>query len=109
MLLWHARVHAWSFHGAGADRRGDGQVFWNVPTGPDTATTVPSIRAVMLRDGIEDREYLTLLAEVVERFSAIVETHEEKTLLETARNLVVVPDDLVMTQWKKLPRICHPG
>lgn len=95
VLLWHTRVHAWSFSGAGADRRGDGQVFWNVPSEAGDAKTVPSIRAVMLRDGIEDREYLRLLAELTERCKAAgVDANAE------ALTLIPIPDDLVETQWK---------
>ena len=99
MLLWHASVYGRTFVKAGADGRGDGQVFYfrRRAAGPDEI--IPSIRVEMLRDGVEDRDYLFRLKQLVARSARRVgqglsaKTHAE------AKALTRVPDALVSSQY----------
>ena len=100
VLLWHTAVYGRTFHHPGVDGRGDGQVFYTT-LGPDGSQdqVFPSIRAEMLRDGVEDREYFYLLRKLTEQFAAAAESDEDEALLARARELCQVPQQLVRTQF----------
>jgi hypothetical protein len=69
---------------------GDGNLFYPGPNGP-----VSSIRLENIRDGLEDYEYLYLLADHVRRMESMPPTPVRKGFLNKARPLLVVPDLLV--------------
>ena len=95
VLLWHASVYGRNFLQVGADGRGDGKVFY-FRIGPNGKKhLIPSVRAEMLRDGVEDREYFHLLKE----FTAREKKNSRSRLRERATALTVVPDSLVRTQY----------
>ncbi len=57
----------------------------------------PSIRLEIIRDGIEDYEYLTLLKKLVGEVSLIDNlTDAQKSSLEQAKQLLTVPDDVTV-------------
>lgn len=95
-LLWQTVIGGDRFIDPGIDRRGDGQIFWKRRN-----EFFPGIRAEMLRDGIEDREYVfrlkVLTDQLVERKS---DSDSARKLLSEARQLAQVPNDLVETQFK---------
>lgn len=67
---------------------GDGLLFW---PGPDM-TPYPSLRVEIIRDGIEDYEYLALLSRCVSAAEALPEERRPKAaLLAAARALCTVP------------------
>jgi len=101
VLLWHTGVYGKNFLHAGVDRRGDGQVFWQRCGPEEHWQWFPSIRAEMLRDSIEDREYFNLLKELTAELTRKPEKNAaEQELLSRAERLAEVPDDLVSTQFK---------
>ncbi len=100
VLLWHTCADSRSFFHAGVDRRGDGQIFW-IRRGPDGKQQYfPSIRAEMLRDGIEDREYIFLLKKLTSQLATTAKTGALRQLLRQAKQLAFVPDELIETQFK---------
>ncbi len=100
VLLWNTMVYGGTFHRPGADGRGDGQVFYHMPAADgDDAQFIPSIRVELLRDGVEDREYLYLLKQLTQRFADTAQSDEDKSLLERAAELRQVPDELARTQF----------
>ena len=100
VLLWHTSVQGDNVLHPGCDGLGDGQVFW-VRQGPDDERhDFPSIRAEMLRDGVEDREYIHLLKELTEKYARSAPGEAGAALLAQARKLAEIPDDLVETQFR---------
>jgi len=99
VLLWHSMVDSSNYQHAGIDRRGDGQIFWHSTIGGQQVF-YPSIRAEMLRDGTEDREYLYLLKQLVNQFEPRAQSDSEKKLLSEAQSLTEVPDEIVKTQFE---------
>lgn len=79
---------------------GDGLLVY---PGPDW-TPYSSIRLEVIRDGVEDYEYLALLAELVERARALA-PERRPALFETAEGLCRVPDAITrsMTDYTKDP------
>ncbi len=70
---------------------GDGSLFCPGPTGP-----IPTIRLENIRDGLEDYEYLRLLADWVRRIgTACPPTTAQQTFLNESRALLAVPGTLV--------------
>lgn len=69
---------------------GDGNLIYPGPDRP-----LSSIRLENIRDGLEDYEYLYLLAERVERVSKRPASPERTQFLHQARALLVVPDSVV--------------
>jgi hypothetical protein len=69
---------------------GDGNLIYPGPDRP-----LSSIRLENIRDGLEDYEYLYLLAERVERVSKRPASPERTQFLHQARTLLVVPDSVV--------------
>ena len=85
---------------AGADGRGDGQVFF-FRIGPDGKEhLIPTIRVEMLRDCVEDREYFHLLKWQLTRHMEGVNAAVDSKWIDRARELVTVPDALVRTQYE---------
>lgn len=66
---------------------GDGNLIYPGPERP-----LSSIRLENIRDGLEDYEYLHLLAEGVERVSKLPATTARQAFLDRARPLLTVPD-----------------
>jgi len=96
-LLWQTVIGGDRFIDPGIDGKGDGQIFWRQGPG----RFFPGIRAELLRDGIEDREYLRTLRELTSALSAKKTGGDVKEgLLARARQLAEVPDGLVETQFK---------
>jgi len=69
---------------------GDGNLIY-----PGPARPLSSIRLENIRDGLEDYEYLHLLAEKVERVSKLPATTARQAFLDQARPLLAVPDAVV--------------
>jgi hypothetical protein len=69
---------------------GDGNLIYPGPKRP-----LSSIRLENIRDGLEDYEYLHLLAEKVERVSRLPATTARQSFLDQARPLLAVPDAVV--------------
>jgi hypothetical protein len=69
---------------------GDGNLIYPGPNEP-----LSSIRLENIRDGLEDYEYLYLLAERVKRIEKLPATPARKEFLAAARPLLAVPDTLV--------------
>ena len=80
------RVVALTFHDVVSD--GNGSLYYPGPNGP-----VPSIRLEVLRDGMEDYEYLQRLAEVVAR--AKTDGSKPPALIQQAETLLAVDPGLV--------------
>lgn len=83
------------FPGAGKSREGvyangDGSLFCAGPEGP-----VTTIRYENIRDGLEDYEYMFILAETVKAVSARPATIQRAVFLQQARELLTVPDEVV--------------
>lgn len=100
VLLWNTMVYGRNFDQAGSDRRGDGQLFWIRMTPDGKEQFFPSVRVAMLRDGVEDREYLFLLGQLTDKLAAAARTDAKHQLLAEARALAEIPDELVQTQWQ---------
>ena len=79
------RVNPASFQ---PDQNGNGFLFYPGPDGP-----VPSIRLEMLRDGIEDYEYLARLQELIE--AAKGRAGADASVIEQAQRLVAIDPVLV--------------
>ena len=92
-------VYGQNFLHAGVDRRGRGQVFWFQRDPDGQVHPFPSIRAEVLRDGIEDREYINLLKKLAGKLGEKNQTEQTRQLVEKARELARVPDELVKTQF----------
>jgi len=71
---------------------GDGSLMCPGPDGP-----LSTIRMENIRDGIEDYEYLYLLADLAEQVGQLPKTSDRKAFLKRAKKLLVVPDDVVNT------------
>ena len=99
VLLWHASVYGHTFVKPGADGRGDGQVFYFRRRGDGPDEVIPSIRAEMLRDGVEDRDYLFRLKQLVTRSAGRVGRRLPAEVYSRAKALTVVPDALVRSQY----------
>ena len=69
---------------------GDGNLIYPGPDGP-----LSTIRLENIRDGLEDYEYLYLLAESVRRVAALPATPARREFLASARTLLEVPDTVV--------------
>jgi len=77
--------------GAGTGNNGDGSLFCAGPDGP-----LPTIRTENIRDGLEDYEYLKLLADLVETLQARGSlTPEELAWVNSSQQLLVVPSNVV--------------
>ncbi|MBN1490979.1 MAG: DUF4091 domain-containing protein, partial [Phycisphaerae bacterium] len=76
----------------GETANGDGSLLCPGPDGP-----LSTIRFENIRDGIEDYEYLYLLAEVAERVRAAQRTPQRKAFLDHAATLLAVPEAVVRT------------
>jgi len=75
----------------GTGNNGDGSLFCGGPDGP-----IPTIRSENIRDGLEDYEYLKLLANLVKTLSAISPlTAEQIAWTNSAQLLLAVPSNLV--------------
>ena len=101
VLLWQTQVWSRSFRlpGEYSQGAGDGQIFWTRLGADGEARFFPSIRAEMLRDGIEDREYIYRLKEQTQALEVTARVDEHANLIQEARQLAVVPDELVKSQW----------
>ena len=99
VLLWHASVYGRTFVKPGADGRGDGQVFYfrRRAAGPDEI--IPSIRVEMLRDGVEDRDYLFRLKQLVTQTAGHIGKGLTADVHSRAKTLTGVPDALVHSQY----------
>lgn len=69
---------------------GDGNLIYPGPDGP-----LSSIRLENIRDGLEDYEYLHLLAEQARRIEAMPAGQARDRFLDAARPLLAVPDTVV--------------
>ncbi len=83
------------YPGSGKDRggayaNGDGSLFCAGPDGP-----VTTLRYENIRDGLEDYEYLYILADVVKDVAGKPASIERAAYLQHARNLLSVCDDVV--------------
>jgi hypothetical protein len=102
VLLWNTSVwgQTFRFPGVHSQGAGDGQIFYQRRRGSDgDQQFFPSIRAEMLRDGIEDREYIFLLKELTSQLAATAKTDAHRQLLRQAEQLASIPDELVKTQF----------
>ena len=59
----------------------------------------------MLRDGVEDREYLYKLRKLVDDFGKSTNAVEDKGPLTQAQELAVIPSELVNTQFDLLRNV----
>ena len=87
--------------GAGTGNNGDGSLFCAGPDGP-----LPTIRTENIRDGLEDYEYLNLLADLVEALQARGSlTPEELTWISSSQQLLAVPSNIVgsLTNYTRVP------
>ena len=108
VLLWHTSVHSRNFLRAGADGLGDGHLFWFRKLADGTDELIPSIRAEMLRDGVEDREYFHILKTLTEQLAVQADSRQNMDQLARARELCAVPEDLANTQFdlsRDVPRL----
>lgn len=96
VLLWHSSVYGHTFVKPGADGRGDGQVFYFRRRAGEQDEIIPSIRAEMLRDGVEDRQYFHLLKQKARRAGDRIPT----SLRDRAAALSKVPDSIARTQYE---------
>ena len=83
---------------------GDGVLVWPGPN----FTPYSSIRLEVIRDGIEDYEYLALLSHLVEQVSALpLARRPGRDLIEEAEALARVPDTISrsLTDYTKDPRV----
>ena len=96
VLLWHSSVYGHTFVKPGADGRGDGQVFYFRRRAGEQDEVIPSIRAEMLRDGVEDRQYFHLLKQKARRAGDRIPT----SLRDRAAALSKVPDSIARTQYE---------
>ena len=83
---------------------GDGLLLW---PGKDHEP-LPSIRLEVIRDGIEDWEYLALLAERIERARALpADARPDAATLARAEELCLVPEEIsaTMTEFTKDPEV----
>ncbi len=73
-------------------QNGNGSLYYPGPDGP-----VPSLRLEVLRDGIEDYEYLALLRQAIVRLEALEPPRRSanQALIERATSLTTVDDTLV--------------
>ncbi|HAA70218.1 MAG TPA: hypothetical protein DCE55_13860 [Planctomycetaceae bacterium] len=99
VLLWHASVYGHTFVKPGADGRGDGQVFYFRRRGEEPDEVIPSIRAEMLRDGVEDRDYLFRLKQLVTQTAGHVGKGLTAEVHSRAKTLTGVPAALVHSQY----------
>ena len=108
LLLWQTSVNGRDFHQAGADGRVDEQVF-HFRHGKDGKNhPIPSIRAEMLHDGVEDREYFLLLKDYLAKsgsqrpdsVGASPSQADKATLYDRAAEFVTIPDSLVRAQYE---------
>lgn len=81
--FFHKRQNGW------AD--GDGCLYY---AGPPGVWAMPSIRLKNIRDGLEDYEYLHLLAQLVERVQEVESSHS-RGFIKEARALLEVPETIV--------------
>jgi hypothetical protein len=92
LLFWSVnfwRVDPWKDTNDFVDDQNlSGTLYYPSPQGP-----VPSIRLEVLRDGMEDHDYLTLLEELVTRARA--RGIGDGALLDEAEALATVPPELV--------------
>ena len=96
VMLWHSSVYGHTFLKPGADGRGDGQVFYFRRRADEPDEVIPSIRAEMLRDGVEDRQYFHLLKQAARRAGDRIPT----SLRDRAAALSKVPDSIARTQYE---------
>ena len=96
VMLWHSSVYGHTFLKPGADGRGDGQVFYFRRRADEQDEVIPSIRAEMLRDGVEDRQYFHLLKQKARRAGDRIPT----SLRDRAAALSKVPDSIARTQYE---------
>ena len=78
--LWHTK--GWA--------QGDGCLFLPGPTGP-----IPTIRLENIRDGLEDHDYLVILADLVKRVKAGCPDAAQQAFIVASEPLLVVPNELV--------------
>lgn len=69
---------------------GDGNLIYPGPDGP-----LASMRLANIRDGLEDYEYLYILAEQVSKVERLPATADRTAFLASARPLLAVPDSVV--------------
>jgi len=88
--------------GANYGNNGDGSLFCAGPDGP-----LPTIRTENIRDGLEDYEYLKLLADLVETLQARGSmTPEELAWVNSSQQLLAVPSNIVvsLTNYTRVPQ-----
>ncbi len=85
------------------DYNGDGILLWPGPN----MTPYPSIRLEIIRDGIEDYEYLALLRKEVKRVSKLQLDRKKTIILKAAEQLLIIPDNVTssMTRFTKSPAV----
>lgn len=87
--------HHFMYKNAWQHVNGDGMLLYPGPN----MQPYPSIRLEMVRDGIEDFEYLALLNELIEKVKKIkkYEGAEGKSIIAAAKKLTAVPDYITKT------------
>lgn len=73
---------------------GDGVLFYPSKTSP--IEVVSTIRLAVIRDGIDDYDYLAILKGLVDRAEAI-DGFPDKAILNQAKELLKVPDEIVLS------------
>ncbi|UCD29999.1 MAG: DUF4091 domain-containing protein [Planctomycetota bacterium] len=74
----------------GETANGDGSLLCPGPDGP-----LSTIRLENIRDGLEDYEYLYLLAEMVQKIKELPQNDRSKSYLDRADKLLAVPESVV--------------
>jgi len=88
----------------GYTANGDGSLLCPGPDGP-----LSTIRLENIRDGLEDYEYLYLLAELVRKIRDLPETARNLAYLDRANRLLAVPNSLVrsLTEYTRDPNVIY--
>jgi hypothetical protein len=88
---------------------GDGRLFypprnWNQTSSPLIAGPVPSLRLELIREAIEDYEYLWMLSDAKDRLKASSPGHP---LVSQAENLLSIPDTMItsLTEYATDPNV----
>jgi hypothetical protein len=82
-----------SRHSSGKWYNGDGSLLCAGPDGP-----IPTIRLANIRDGLEDYEYLWLLAQLVDAADDLPGSGQKQAFLNQAAPLLAVPSTVVASQ-----------
>jgi hypothetical protein len=89
---WWSEVNPWQDPMTYPEQNGNGSLYYPAPDG---RLPIGSIRLEVLRDGMEDYEYLYILSERLKRLRT--NPDGKATLIKQIENILAVPDDVVRT------------